>query len=128
MFYGRENPRKFSVHISPLTPEYVHLVSIRKPETMTLNQSNKNLEDPPIQSNTPILIVECAQGSYPIKGDFQDMIVQLTVTATTLKTSVKYVKVAWSGRSMKNLKDCGEKFLECEVLTPEVFNELVEKV
>ena len=116
-----------SIHVAPLTPEYVHLVSIRKPETTTLNQLSKNPEDPPSQANMPIVIVECSQGHYPIKGDFQDVIIQLRVTATTLKTSVEYVKVAWSGRSMLNLKECGEKFLECEVLSPEKFNELVEE-
>lgn len=116
-----------SIHVAPLTPEYVHLVSIRKPETTTLNQANTNSEDPPSQANMPIVIVECSQGRYPIKGVFQDVIVQLRVTATTLKTSVEYVKVAWSGRSISNLKNCGDQFLECEVLTPEKFSELLEE-
>lgn len=118
---GLVPPKNVMAHISPRTSEYAYLLSIRRPDAAVENSRTEG-DDPPEQSPSPIIFVECERQRYPISGDFQDIIVCTRLTGKTVKTEKVYLQVAWRGKTMRQLKE--GKFLNCKTISEEDFDTL----
>lgn len=121
---GLTKPKNTYLQISPKTSEYALVATIQLPQVGVAN-AILGSENPPELTASPIIVVACGRQLYQIQDDFQDIIVQIRLTANTVSTKTCYVQVTWKGRNIKQLVDGGGKFLSCKMLDHSKFQELI---
>lgn len=116
---AREDSKGTSLHIAAESREFAQIAEIVCLQTAMPNLHGQ--EDPPIQSSLPEFSIVSKSQRFRIEGDFQDVVVRLWVTGTTVKSQSVYLKIAWQGKNAKHLKESSSKFLSCKELTEEEY-------